>query len=165
MNTEDSALPVKMAVRALVMDPNTKTPVVILAEPEKHTYLPIWIGVCEANAIAVELEGVTSPRPLTHDLMGTLIQDLGFTLDHVLIHSLDDAVFLASIHLSDGQGEHREVDARPSDAIAIALRSGADVLVSPSVLERAVVNEANEEEAVRTILEQIRPEDMGEYEM
>lgn len=165
MNTEDQALPVKMAVRALMVDPNTKTPVVVLAEPEKHAYLPIWIGVCEANAIAVELEGVTSPRPLTHDLMGTLIGALGFTLDHVLIHSLDDAVFLASIHLSDGQGEHREVDARPSDAIAIALRADADVLVSPSVLERAVVNEASEEEAVKTILEQIRPEDMGEYEM
>jgi len=165
MNTKDPASPVKMAVRALVVDPTTKTPVVILAEPEKHAYLPIWIGVCEANAIAVELEGVTSPRPLTHDLMGTLINDLGFTLDHILIHSLDDAVFMASLHLSNEQREQKEVDARPSDAIAIALRADADVLVSPAVLERAVVNEASEEEAVRTILEQIRPEDMGEYEM
>jgi len=165
MSTQDSVLPIKMAVRALVVDPTTKTPVVILAEPEEHAYLPIWIGVCEANAIAVELEGVKSPRPLTHDLMGALIQDLGFTLDHVLIHSLDDAVFRASIHLSNAHGEHREVDARPSDAIAIALRADADVLVSPSVLERAVVNEASEEEAVKTILEQIQPEDMGEYEM
>jgi bifunctional DNase/RNase len=165
MNTEDPTLPVKMAVRALVVDPTTKNPVVILAEPEEHAYLPIWIGVCEANAIAIELEGVETPRPLTHDLIGMLIQNLGFTLDHVLIHSLDDAVFLASIHLSNEQGERREVDARPSDAIAIALRAGADVLVSPSVLERAVVSEASEEEVVKTILEEIRTEDMGEYEM
>ncbi len=165
MNTEDSVLPIKMVVRALVVDPTSKTPVVILAKPEEHAYLPIWIGVCEANAIAVVLEDVESPRPLTHDLMGTLIQSLGFTLDHVLIHSLDDTVFLASIHLINARGEHHEVDARPSDAIAIALRAEADVLVSPSVLERAVVNEASEEEAVKTILEQIRPEDMGEYEM
>lgn len=165
MSIEHSVLPVKMAVRALVVDPTTKTPVVILAEPEEHAYLPIWIGLCEANAIAVVLEGVESPRPLTHDLIGNLIQNLGFTLDHVLIHSLDDTVFLASIHLINAHGEHHEVDARPSDAIAIALRADADVLVSPSVLERAVVNEASEEEAVKTILEQIRPEDMGEYEM
>lgn len=165
MTTEDSVLPTKMVVRALVVDPTTKTPVVILAEPEANAYLPIWIGVCEANAIAVVLEDVESPRPLTHDLMRTLIQNLGFTLDHVLIHSLNDTVFLASIHLINARGEHHEVDARPSDAIAIALRADADVLVSQSVLERAVVNEASEEEAVKTILEQIQPEDMGEYEM
>lgn len=165
MTTEDSVLPTKMVVRALVVDPTTKTPVVILAEPEANAYLPIWIGVCEANAIAVVLEDVESPRPLTHDLMRTLIQNLGFTLDHVLIHSLNDTVFLASIHLINARGEHHEVDARPSDAIAIALRAEVDVLVSQSVLERAVVNEASEEEAVKTILEQIQPEDMGEYEM
>ena len=165
MATEKTAEPVKMAVRALVVDPTTKSPVVILARPDENAYLPIWIGVCEANAIAINLEGVEVPRPLTHDLIGSLIRDLGFTLDHVLIHSLDDAVFLASVHLSNRQGDRHEVDARPSDAIAIALRADADVLVAPSALERAVVSEANQEEAVRTILEQMRPEDMGDYEM
>ena len=165
MKPEGPRHPVKMAVRGLVVDPTTNSPVVILAEPEKNAYLPIWIGVCEANAIAVTLEGVESPRPLTHDLVGTLIRDLGYTLDHVLIHTLDDAVFLASIHLTNERGDHREVDARPSDAIAIALRADGDVLVSPTVLDRAVVSEATEEEAVATILEKIRPEDMGEYEM
>jgi len=157
--------PVKMTVRALVVDPATNSPVVILSRPEENAYLPIWIGVCEANAIAINLEGVEVPRPLTHDLIGSLIHNLGFTLDHVLIHSLDDAVFLASLHLIDSNGGRREVDARPSDAIAVALRTNADVLVDPAVLASAVVTEASQEEAVRAILEAMRPEDMGDYEM
>jgi bifunctional DNase/RNase len=165
MTIEKTTEPVKMAVRALVVDPTTNSPVLILARPEENAYLPIWIGVCEANAIAIKLEGVSVPRPLTHDLIGSLISGLGYRLDHVLIHSLDDAVFLASVHLSNSEGVHRELDARPSDAIAIALRADADVYVSPSVLERAVVSEATEEEAVKTVLERMRPEDMGEYEM
>lgn len=165
MTIEDNSGPVKMSVRALVVDPATNSPVVILGREEENTYLPIWIGVCEANAIAINLEGVEVPRPLTHDFIGTLIQNLGFTLDHVLIHSLDDRVFLASVHLSDATGGMREVDARPSDAIALALRAEADVLVDRSVFERAVVNEATREEAVMAVLEQMRPEDMGDYEM
>jgi bifunctional DNase/RNase len=165
MTIEKSAGPVKMTVRALVVDPATNSPVVILSRPEENTYLPIWIGVCEANAIAINLEGVKVPRPLTHDLIRSLIHDLGFTLDHVLIHSLQDAVFLASLHLVDADGGWREIDARPSDAIAIALRADADVLVDPTVLASAVVTEATQEEAVRAILEKMRPEDMGEYEM
>ena len=154
-----------MSVRALVVDPATNSPVVILARPEENAYLPIWIGVCEANAIAINLEGVEVPRPLTHDLIGSLIHDLGFTLDHVLIHSLDDSIYLASVHLSNPEGDRYEVDARPSDAIAIALRAGADVLVDATVLDRAMVTEASQEEAVKAVLEQMRPEEMGEYEM
>ena len=165
MTMEKTSGPVKMSVRALVVDPATNSPVVILARPEDNAYLPIWIGVCEATAIAINLEGVKVPRPLTHDLISSLIHDLGFTLDFVLIHTLDDAVYLASVHLSNPEGEKYEVDARPSDAIAIALRADADVLVDSTVLERAVVTEASQEEAVKAMLEQMRPEDMGEYEM
>jgi len=165
MTIEKTTGPVKMSVRALVVDPATNSPVVILARPEENAYLPIWIGVCEANAIAINLEGVEVPRPLTHDLIGSLIHDLGFTLDHVLIHSLDDSIYLASVHLSNPEGDRYEVDARPSDAIAIALRAGADVLVDATVLDRAMVTEASQEEAVKAVLEQMRPEEMGEYEM
>lgn len=165
MTIEKTTGPVKMSVRALVVDPATNSPVVILARPEENAYLPIWIGVCEANAIAINLEGVEVPRPLTHDLIGSLIHDLGFTLDHVLIHSLDDSIYLASVHLSNPEGDRYEVDARPSDAIAIALRAGADVLVDSTVLDRAMVTEASQEEAVKAVLEQMRPEEMGEYEM
>jgi len=165
MKIADDSGPVKMTVRALVVDPATNSPVVILGREEDNTYLPIWIGICEANAIAIKLEGVEVPRPMTHDLIGTLIRDFGFSLDHVLIHSLDESVFLASVHLSGSDGETREVDARPSDAIALALRANADVLVARSVFERAVVSEATREEAMLAVLEQMRPEDMGDYEM
>lgn len=166
MTIDTTVKPVKMAVRAVVVDPATKSPVVILAKTDENAYLPIWIGVCEANSIAINLQGMEVPRPLTHDLIGSLIAGLGFTLDYVLIHTLqEDAVFIASVHLSNSEGDHREVDARPSDAIAIALRADADVFVSPLVFERAVVSEETEEEAVKTVLEQFRPEDLGEYEM
>jgi bifunctional DNase/RNase len=165
MTIENDSDPVKMSVRALVVDPATNSPVVILGREEDNIYLPIWIGVCEANAIAINLEGVEVPRPMTHDLIGSLIRDLGFSLDHVLIHSLDESVFLASVYLSGNDGETREVDARPSDAIALALRADVDVLVARSVFERAVVSEATREEAVKAVLEQMRPEDMGDYEM
>ena len=86
-------------------------------------------------------------------------------VDHVLIHSLNDSVFLASIHLVGSGGASCEVDSRPSDAIAIALRSDADVLVDQAVLERALVAESSQDETIRAILERLRPEDMGEYEM
>jgi hypothetical protein len=162
---DPSAEPVQVAVRALIVDPTTKSPVVILAKPDENAYLPIWIGICEANAIAIALEGMESPRPLTHDLMGSLIGDLGFSLDRVVIHSLDEAVFHASLHLNGPGGVHREIDARPSDAIAVALRLDAGVFVHPSVLARAVVSEVSQEEAIKAVLEEMRPEDMGDYEM
>jgi bifunctional DNase/RNase len=121
--------------------------------------------VCEANSIALQLEGVATPRPMTHDLIDSLVTALGFSVRHIYIHTLDDSVFLASIVLSNGDGELYEVDSRPSDALAIALKADADVLVHPEVLERALVAETSREEAIRMILEKMRPEDMGEYEM
>jgi len=156
---------VKMDVRALVMDPVSNMPVVILQQPERNAYLPIWIGVCEANSIALELEGVASPRPMTHDLIRSMVSAMGYTVDHILIHSLDDSVFIASIQLKDRDGRVCDVDSRPSDALAIALRAKADVYVDPEVLERALVTEGSQEDAIKTILERLRPEDMGEYEM
>jgi bifunctional DNase/RNase len=161
----DSDGPVKMTVRALVMDPTSNMPVVILEQAERSAFLPIWIGVCEANSIAMELEGVTTPRPMTHDLINALVGAMGYTVDHILIHSLSDSVFLASIHLIGREGVVCDVDSRPSDALAIALRAKADVLVECSVLESALVTETSQEDAIRLILERMRPEDMGEYEM
>jgi len=157
--------PVKMTVRALVMDPVSNMPVVILEQPEQNAYLPIWIGVCEANSIALQLEGVTTPRPMTHDLIRSLVDTLGYSVQHIYIHTLDESVFLASIFLKNGDGELREVDSRPSDALAVALRTDAEVLVHPDVLARALVTETSREDAIRMILEKMRPEDMGEYEM
>lgn len=157
--------PVRVQVRALVMDPVSRMPVVILQRPEHHSYLPIWIGVCEANAIALRLERVVTPRPMTHDLIGDLLRAADRKVERVLIHSLSDSVFLASIRLADSSGQTTDVDARPSDAIAIALRAEAPVFVDPGVLEQAQVEETTEEETLQLILERLRPEDMGEYEM
>lgn len=154
-----------MSIKALVMDPVSNMPVVILEDPEHNAYLPIWIGVCEANSIALSLEGVTTPRPMTHDLVGTVIASLGYRLERVVIHSLADSVFLASMRLVNEAGDSREIDSRPSDAIAVALRTGAAVYVNPEVLSQAQIGTASEEDTVRTILERLRPQDMGEYEM
>jgi bifunctional DNase/RNase len=154
-----------MTVRGLVMDPASNSPVVILENSEGNALLPIWIGVCEANSIALELQGVETPRPMTHDLIKDLLATAGCTVDHIFIHSLDDSVFIASIQLRDASAITHQVDSRPSDAIALALRAKADVLVDPSVLERAQMTESSTEETLRSILERMRPEDMGEYEM
>jgi hypothetical protein len=156
---------IKMTVRGLIMDPVSNMPVVVLQNPDGDSFLPIWIGVCEANSIALELEGVSTPRPMTHDLIRNLLDTTGFLVDHVYIHTLDESVFIASIHLRGAEGAERTVDSRPSDAIALALRAKADVLVDPSVLDRAEVPGASTEDALRAILERLRPEDMGEYEM
>jgi bifunctional DNase/RNase len=161
----DSSSAVAMTVRGLVMDPASNSPVVILENSEGNAFLPIWIGVCEANSIALELEGVETPRPMTHDLIRDLLETAGCEVDHIFIHSLDDSVFIASIQLRDASSATHQVDSRPSDAIALALRAKVDVLVDPSVLERAVLTEASVEETLLSILERLRPEDMGEYEM
>lgn len=164
-DTADSNEAVKMTVRGLVMDPASNSPVVVLENSEGNAFLPIWIGVCEANSIALHLEGVDTPRPMTHDLVRSLIETAGCRIDHIFIHSLDDSIFHASIQLRDAESAIHQVDSRPSDAIALALRVNADVLVDPGVLEQAVMSEASVEETIRTILERMRPEDMGEYEM
>lgn len=161
----DRSKAVKMHVRGLVMDPNSNMPVVILQNSEGNTFLPIWIGVCEANSIALELEGVAPPRPMTHDLIRNLIETTGCAVEHIFIHSLEDSVFKAWIQLRDAHSTTHQVDSRPSDAIALALRAKVDVLVDQSVLDRAVISEKSLEETVREMLENMRPEDLGEYEM
>jgi bifunctional DNase/RNase len=163
--THTETPPIKMTVRALVMDPVSNMPVIILEEPDRGAFLPIWIGVCEANAIALVLEGVDTPRPMTHDLIRALVGATGYSVDHVYIHTLADSVFMASIRLVNASGTACEVDSRPSDAVAVALRTESDVLVDPEVLARAVVTESSQEDAVKMILEKLRPEDLGEYEM
>jgi bifunctional DNase/RNase len=164
-DTAPSAEPVTMTVRTLVLDPVSNMPVVVLENPDSTAFLPIWIGVCEANAIALVLEGVTTPRPMTHDLIPALLEATGYSIQRIHIHTLADNVFLASIRLVNSIGEFREVDARPSDALAVALRTRSEIVVDPGVLDRALVTEGNEEDAIKMILERLRPEDMGEYEM
>ncbi len=147
------------------MDPVSNMPVVILQQEANGPFLPIWIGVCEANSIALQIEGVTTPRPMTHDLIVSLMDSTQHTLEQVHIHTLRENVFYATLTLRRGDGTSVEIDSRPSDALAVALRTGAPIFVSAKVLSQAQATEGDSEEAMRAILERLRPEDLGEYEM
>jgi len=157
---------VPVTVRTLAVDPVSNMPVVILETDDGTSFLPIWIGLFEANSIALHLEGVNMPRPLTHDLLKSLVEALDFTVERVVIHTLEDNVFFAKLTLR-GPGDRRvQVDSRPSDALAVALRCGASIYVAQPVLEAArMTGIPDNEETVRTILERLRPEDMGRWEM
>ena len=120
--------------------------VVILREAETERYLPIWIGSWEAQSIAMRQQGVEAERPLTHDLLTTMLVDLGVTVRHILVSDLADETFRARIVLVQG-GDDYEIDARPSDAIALAVRTAAPIFATEAVLDRAgVIPEADEEE-------------------
>jgi bifunctional DNase/RNase len=149
-----------------MIDPSSNNPIVILRDPETQVFLPIWIGLFEASAIQLGLESVTSPRPRTHDLLASVLRTLGSEVVKVVVADLRDQTFYAVIHVRRGN-EELEIDARPSDAIALALRTGSPVFVAPSVLEKAQVGGAgqDEQERIKKLLEEIDPEDLGEYEM
>jgi hypothetical protein len=155
-----------MELRGLILDPLTNTPVVILhTAAEGEWYLPIWIGAAEANSIALFLEGVQPPRPMTHNLISNLLNAVGWRVESIYIHTLSDSVFHAAIRLVSEADSTQDVDARPSDAIAIALRANASIYVSKSVLEEAKVPGASGDDALRLVLERLRPEDLGDYKM
>lgn len=138
---------VEMTVESVRINLATQQRVVILKALKQERYLFIWIAHPEAYAIAVELQGTTSPRPLTHDLLKNVIADLGAKIESIVISDLIDDIFYARLVL-DVDGRHVEVDARPSDAIALAVRAKTPIFVEDSVLERAgVILEANEEQA------------------
>ncbi len=157
---------VPVTVRTLAVDPVSNMPVVILESTETESYLPIWIGIFEANSIALQLEGVPMPRPMTHDLLMSLVKTLGSTIDAVVIHTLEENIFFAKLIVRCRDGSTVEVDSRPSDALAVALRCGASIMVTRSVLDEAQLTALpDNEETIRSILKRLRPEDMGRWEM
>ncbi len=164
--TADKALEVE--VRGLMFDPSSNAPIIVLREPDSERFLPIWIGLFEAQAIALRIEGVDSPRPMTHDLLRMSVEELGAVVSRIVITDLRDNTFFAEIHLARN-GEDLVIDSRPSDAIALALRAEAPVFVMPIVLDKAraekLGDEQPDEERLREWLENARPEDLGEYEM
>ncbi len=159
---------VKMDVKALIVDPIANMPVVILRDADDRSFLPIWVGVFEANAIALQLEGVRTPRPMTHDLLRQTISQLDGTVERVVITRLHENTFYAEIHLMVG-GRAVVVDSRPSDAIALALRSSSPVFVEESVLEKSQAlddsSEAQSHERLRKWFEEADPESLGKYKM
>ncbi len=125
---------IEVRVGALIMDPNNSTPIVVLKGIDSDAILPIWVGAYEANAIALEIEKIIPQRPMTHDLLRNLIVQTGFQVKSVIVNNLLDNTFYAVIELSDDQGNNLVLDARPSDAIALALRADCPIFIDQNVL-------------------------------
>ena len=159
---------VEMSIKGLMVDPITNMPIVILHDAEGQRVLPIWMGVFEANAIALQIENVSTPRPMTHDLLRNVIQDLKADVRKVVVSDLKDNTFYAIIHLV-AQGEPVAVDARPSDAIALALRVRAPIFAEDTVIDRAkslnITPDKADSERLQKWLEGLDPEEMGKYKM
>jgi bifunctional DNase/RNase len=135
---------IEMTVGGLTLDPVTKTPIVILRDTENKLNLPIWIGLLEATAMATEIEGIKMARPMTHDLLKTLIGEVGCSVDSIEITDLKENTYYASVNLSLS-GRQVVIDSRPSDAIALALRTKSPIYVAKAVLEASSVLQQNEE--------------------
>ena len=159
---------IRVFVQGLTIDSASNSPILILKEMEGERTLPIWIGLLEATAIASELESVSFSRPMTHDLMRNLLEALGRSVSRVEVVDLRDNTFYALIHLLGPEGEI-SIDSRPSDAIALALRTEAPIYVAEKVLERSglTVKSTDEdaEEKWKEILESMDPDDFGKYKM
>ncbi|MCX5802930.1 MAG: bifunctional nuclease family protein [Proteobacteria bacterium] len=162
----------EMKVAGITVDPFTNTPVVILKDLEEKDVLPIWIGLLEASSIATAIENIQTPRPMTHDLLKNLLDNLGVKVIKIEINDLKDNTYYALIHL-DVDNKRLVIDSRPSDAIAIALRTGASIFVEESVIKKsAKVDLSQKGDKVVTdtgewedILENLSPDDFGKYKM
>ncbi|MFC6644207.1 bifunctional nuclease family protein [Granulicella cerasi] len=160
---------VEVKVRGLMMDPSTKMPIVVLNDLDGEVVLPIWVGLLEANAIAIEIEKASMPRPMTHDLMRNLVQAMNGQVTRVVVAALREDTFYATVWVSQ-EGEPVALDARPSDAIALALRADCPIYVSKSVLEHAreaatQALGARTPEDVKQWLEELNDDDLGDYKM
>ena len=159
---------IEMTIKGLMVDPITNMPIIILRDKDGEKVLPIWVGLSEANAIALQIENISTPRPMTHDLLRNVIQDLKASVRKVVVCDLQENTFYALIYLSLG-AETVAVDARPSDAIALALRSRAPIFVEDSVIEHAKTVDFSSEKAdadrLQKWLESLDPDELGKYKM
>lgn len=160
---------VEVRIRGLMMDPSTNMPIVVLKDVASDTVMPIWVGIFEANAIFNEIEKLAASRPMTHDLTRNLIRNLNAELERVVITEIRDDTFFATLWLRQGN-EPLTMDARPSDAIALALRADCPIFVSDEVMQAAKLNtsgppEGPTAEQLRGWLEGLNDEDLGRYKM
>ena len=160
---------IEVRIRGLMMDPATNMPIVVLKDIASETVMPIWVGIFEANAIAIEIEKVAAPRPMTHDLTRNLIRHLSAQLERVVITEIRDETFFAVLWIRQ-EGEAVTVDARPSDAIALALRADCPIYVAEEVMQTAKLTtsgppEGPTAEQLRGWLEGLNDEDLGRYKM
>jgi bifunctional DNase/RNase len=159
---------IEMTIKGLMVDPVTNMPIILLRDADGHKVLPIWVGIYEANAIALQIENVSTPRPMTHDLLKNVITDLKATVRKIVVSDLKDNTFFALIYL-DVSGETVAIDARPSDAIALALRARAPIFVEESVIDNAKPfdpgGEKPDTDRLQKWLENLDPDDLGKYKM
>jgi len=158
----------EMKIRGLMMDPVTNMPIVVLKDVQGNAILPIWVGVYEANAIALEIEKVTTPRPMTHDLIKNVLVGLESQVRKVVVTELRDDTFFAVIWV-ERDGRIISIDSRPSDALALALRVDCPIFVEDDVLKSSKLAANNSErltpEDLRKMLEDLNDEDLGRYKM
>lgn len=159
---------VEMKIRGLMMDPMSNMPIVVLKDLSGDSVLPIWVGIYEANAIALEIEKVTTPRPMTHDLIKILLMGLDTSISKVVVNELKEDTFYAQIWL-ERNGKYISVDSRPSDALALALRHDCPIYVDEKVLQSSRssngVSEKVNNEELRKWLENLNEDDLGRYKM
>ena len=159
---------IEMTIKGLMVDPITNTPIVILRDREGDRVLPIWVGIFEANAIALQIENIATPRPMTHDLLRNVIQDLKASVQKIVVCDLQENTFYALIYL-ELNGGTVAIDARPSDAIALALRTRAPIFVEDTVIDNAKTVDFTTEKAdsdrLHKWLESLDPDDLGKYKM
>ena len=159
---------IEMTVKGLMIDPITNMPIIILRDEAGERILPIWVGVFEANAIALQIENVQTPRPMTHDLLKNVLEDLDAQVDRIVVCDLKENTFYATIHLR--MGTHvRVVDARPSDAIALALRTRSPIFVEDAVIQSARSVESTPDNMdvgrLQKWLENLSDDELGKYKM
>ena len=159
---------IEMKIRGLMMDPVTQLPIVILKDVGSETLLPIWVGVFEANAIALEIEKVATPRPMTHDLIRNVLSGLDTFVHRVVVTELRADTFYAVIWL-ERDGKIISVDSRPSDALALALRADCPIYVDEEVIRTSKSSNAESErlsnDELKRFLEGLNDEDLGKYKM
>jgi bifunctional DNase/RNase len=159
---------IEMMIKGLMVDPLTNTPIVILRDKEGQRVLPIWVGIFEANAIAQQIENVSPSRPMTHDLLRNVIHDLQASVQKIVVCDLQENTFYALIYLLRN-GDTLAIDARPSDAIALALRTRAPIFVEDRVIEHAETADLSPDKSdtsrLQKWLESLDPDDLGKYKM
>jgi uncharacterized protein len=159
---------IEMTIKGLMVDPITNMPIIILRDKDGQRVLPIWVGVFEANAIALQIENVSTPRPMTHDLLKNVIEDLKGAVEKIVVSDLRENTFYAMIYVAAHEGTVA-IDARPSDAIALALRTKAPIFVAEEVIDGAktldVSPDRTDSDRLQKWLESLDPDDLGKYKM
>jgi uncharacterized protein len=159
---------IEMTIKGLMVDPITNMPIIVLRDADGQRVLPIWVGIFEANAIALQMENISTPRPMTHDLLRNVIEDLSGHITKIVVSDLRDNTFYALIYVDTG-GDTVAIDARPSDAIALALRAQAPIFVEETVIDNAkgvdFSTDKADSERLQKWLESLDPEELGKYKM